>query len=56
LEEQPGLNQAAFLIFSYSGSPFADETYLNVGMLNARIAAMQNKINELETALKGKKN
>jgi uncharacterized small protein (DUF1192 family) len=25
-------------------------------MLNARIAAMQNKINELETALKGNKN
>ena len=41
---------------SHLASPVADETYLNVGMLNARIAAMQNKINELETALKGKKN
>ena len=41
---------------SHLASPVADETYLNVGMLNARIAAMQNKINELETALKGNKN
>jgi thiosulfate/3-mercaptopyruvate sulfurtransferase len=41
---------------SHLASPVADETYLNVGMLNARIAAMQNKINELETGLKGNKN
>ncbi len=41
---------------SHLASPVADETYLNVGMLNARIAAMQNKINELETAFKGNKN
>ena len=41
---------------SHLASPVADETYLNVGILNARIAAMQNKINELETALKGNKN
>ncbi|MEY3207336.1 MAG: thiosulfate/3-mercaptopyruvate sulfurtransferase [Pseudomonadota bacterium] len=41
---------------SHLAYPVADETYLNVGMLNARIAAMQNKINELETALKGNKN
>ena len=41
---------------SHLASPVADETYLNVGMLNARIAAMQNKINELETALKRNKN
>lgn len=41
---------------SHLASPVTDETYLNVGMLNARIAAMQNKINELETALKGNKN
>jgi thiosulfate/3-mercaptopyruvate sulfurtransferase len=41
---------------SHLASPVADETYLNVGMLKARIAAMQNKINELETALKGNKN
>ena len=41
---------------SHLASPVADETYLNVGMLNARIAAMQNKINELETASKENKN
>lgn len=41
---------------SHLASPVANETYLNVGMLNARIAAMQNKIEELETALKGSKN
>ena len=41
---------------SHLASPVADETYLNVGMLNARIAAMQSKSNELETALKGNKN
>ena len=41
---------------SHLASPVADETYLNVGMLNARIAAMQNKINELEARLKGNKN
>ena len=41
---------------SHLASPVADETYLNVGMLNARIAAMQNKINELEARLKANKN
>jgi thiosulfate/3-mercaptopyruvate sulfurtransferase len=41
---------------SHLASPVADETYLNVGMLNARIAAMQNKINELEATLKANKN
>jgi len=34
----------------------ADETFLNVGALNARMAAMQNKINQLEEALKAKNN
>jgi thiosulfate/3-mercaptopyruvate sulfurtransferase len=41
---------------SHLASPVADETYLNVGMLNARIGAMQNKINELEATLKANKN
>ncbi len=41
---------------SHLSSPVEDETYLNVGLLNARIAAMQNKINELEAALKASKN
>lgn len=41
---------------SHLSAPVEDETYLNVGMLNARIAAMQNKINELEAALKANKN
>ena len=40
---------------SHLASPVADETYLNVGMLNARIAAMQNKINELEATIKAYK-
>jgi thiosulfate/3-mercaptopyruvate sulfurtransferase len=30
----------------------SDESFLNVGALNAKIAAMQNKINQLEEALK----
>jgi thiosulfate/3-mercaptopyruvate sulfurtransferase len=34
----------------------ADETFLNVGALNAKMAAMQNKINQLEEALKAKNN
>jgi len=34
----------------------ADETFLNVGALNARMAVMQNKINQLEEALKAKNN
>ena len=41
---------------SHLASPVMDETYLNVGMLNARIGAMQNKINELEATLKANKN
>lgn len=41
---------------SHLASPVTDETYLNVGMLNARIGAMQNKINELEATLKANKN
>jgi thiosulfate/3-mercaptopyruvate sulfurtransferase len=32
------------------------ETFLNVGALNAKMAAMQNKINQLEDALKAKPN
>jgi thiosulfate/3-mercaptopyruvate sulfurtransferase len=36
--------------------PVADETFLNVGALNAKIAAMQNKINQLEETLKNKAN
>lgn len=34
----------------------ADETFLNVGALNARMATMQNRINQLEEALKAKNN
>ena len=34
----------------------ADESFLNVGALNAKIAAMQNKINQLEEALKARGN
>ena len=34
----------------------ADETFLNVGALNAKMTAMQNKINQLEEALKAKSN
>lgn len=34
----------------------SDETFLNVGALNAKMAAMQNKINQLEEALKAKNN
>jgi thiosulfate/3-mercaptopyruvate sulfurtransferase len=37
-------------------APVADETFLNVGALNAKMAAMQNKINQLEEALKAKSN
>ena len=37
-------------------APVAEETYLNVGALNGRIAAMQNKINQLEEALKARIN
>jgi thiosulfate/3-mercaptopyruvate sulfurtransferase len=40
---------------SHLASPVADETYLNVGLLNSRIAAMQNKINELEAEVKASK-
>lgn len=32
----------------------SDESFLNVGALNAKISAMQNKINQLEEALKAK--
>ena len=35
-------------------APVAEETFLNVGALNAKMAAMQNKINQLEEALKAK--
>jgi thiosulfate/3-mercaptopyruvate sulfurtransferase len=37
-------------------APVAEETFLNVGALNAKMAAMQNKINQLEEALKAKSN
>ncbi|MBU3609561.1 sulfurtransferase [Polynucleobacter wuianus] len=37
-------------------APVAEETFLNVGALNAKMAAMQNKINQLEEALKTKSN
>ena len=37
-------------------APVADEAFLNVGALNAKMAAMQNKINQLEEALKAKNN
>jgi thiosulfate/3-mercaptopyruvate sulfurtransferase len=40
---------------SHLASPVADETYLNVGLLNSRIAAMQSKINELEAEVKASK-
>jgi thiosulfate/3-mercaptopyruvate sulfurtransferase len=32
----------------------SEESFLNVGALNAKISAMQNKINQLEEALKTK--
>jgi thiosulfate/3-mercaptopyruvate sulfurtransferase len=35
-------------------APVADETFLNVGALNAKLSAMQNRINQLEEALKAK--
>jgi thiosulfate/3-mercaptopyruvate sulfurtransferase len=35
-------------------APAADETFLNVGALNAKLSAMQNRINQLEEALKAK--
>ena len=35
-------------------APVADEAFLNVGALNAKMAAMQSKINQLEEALKAK--
>lgn len=34
----------------------ADETFLNVGALNAKMSSMQNRINQLEEALKAKNN
>ena len=37
-------------------APVADETFLNVGALNAKLTAMQNKIIQLEEALKAKNN
>jgi len=37
-------------------APVADESFLNVGALNAKMSAMQNKINQLEEALKAKSN
>ena len=37
-------------------APVADETFLNVGALNAKLSALQNKINQLEEALKAKSN
>ena len=37
-------------------APVADETFLNVGALNAKMTAMQNKINQLEEAIKAKSN
>jgi len=37
-------------------APVADETFLNVGALNAKMANMQNRINLLEEALKAKTN
>jgi thiosulfate/3-mercaptopyruvate sulfurtransferase len=37
-------------------APVAEETFLNVGALNAKLAAMQNKISQLEEALKAKSN
>ncbi|QWE21249.1 sulfurtransferase [Polynucleobacter sp. AP-Kolm-20A-A1] len=37
-------------------APVAEETFLNVGALNAKMAAMQNRIGQLEEALKNKSN
>ncbi len=37
-------------------APVAEETFLNVGALNAKLAAMQNKISQLEEILKAKSN
>ncbi|QWE17464.1 sulfurtransferase [Polynucleobacter sp. AP-Nino-20-G2] len=37
-------------------APVADETFLNVGALNAKMANMQNRLNQLEEALKAKTN
>ncbi len=37
-------------------APVAEETFLNVGALNAKITAMHGKINQLEEALKAKNN
>jgi thiosulfate/3-mercaptopyruvate sulfurtransferase len=37
-------------------APVTDESFLNVGALNAKLSAMQNKINQLEEALKAKSN
>ena len=37
-------------------APVADETFLNVGALNAKMTAMQNRITQLEEALKNKSN
>jgi thiosulfate/3-mercaptopyruvate sulfurtransferase len=37
-------------------APVADETFLNVGALNAKMAAMQTRISQLEEALKNKSN
>ena len=37
-------------------APVADEAFLNVGALNAKMAAMQNRITQLEEALKNKNN
>lgn len=37
-------------------APVAEETFLNVGALNAKLAAMQNKISQLEETLKAKSN
>ena len=37
-------------------APVADETFLNVGALNAKMSAMQNRISQLEEALKNKSN
>ena len=37
-------------------APVADETFLNVGALNAKMAVMQTRISQLEEALKNKSN
>ena len=39
---------------SQLSAPVDNETYLNVGLLNSRIASMQNRINQLEEQLKAK--